>query len=109
MARPKGVKNKLPNVQKEVVEVIKEIFVTKEILVPEKKLEGFELYKALKDAGFFQGGIGQFMEDINGTEKVYLPHASEIYQSFAQDPQGWDIVRDYLARAFLELKDKNGR
>lgn len=98
-----------PDLQQQVVEVIKEVFITKEVIIPEKKLEGFQLYKALKDSGFFQGGVGQFMEDVNGTEKVYIPHASEIYQSFAQDPQGWDTVRDYLARAFLEIKDQNGK
>lgn len=123
MARSKGIKNKMNtpiqkewlgkevdmplNVRPKTIEVIKEVFITKE--VEKSQLEGFELYKALKDVGFFQGGQGQFMEDVNGIEIVYIPHASEIYQSFAQNPEGWDIVRDYLARAFLELKDKNGR
>lgn len=106
--RPKGFSPKKKDVQEQLVEVLKEVFIEKIkiIEVPQEQLKGFDLYLALKNQGFPQGGIGQFQEDINGTEKVYLPHASEIYTQFAQDPVGWDTIRDYLARAYLEIKQK---
>ena len=88
-----------PFFQEELVKVIERI-----VEVPVPQLSDWDLYKALKDAGFYQGGIGQFMEDPQGTEVVYLPHASEIYAQFAQNPEGWGVIRDYLARAFLELQ-----
>lgn len=90
------------DVQQQVVEIIKEVIITKEVEKPQ--LRDFDLYKALKEAGFPQGGIGQYMESPLTAEKVYMPHASEIYAQFAQDPQGWDIIRDYLALAFIELR-----
>lgn len=104
--RPKGFSPKKADVQEQVVEAIREVFIEKIkiIEVPAPELKGFELYLALKNQGFPQGGIGQFQEDINGTERVYLPHASEIYAQFAQNPDGWDTIRDHLARAYLELK-----
>lgn len=96
------------DVQKQVVETIREIIVEKEIIkeVPVKQLSDFDLYYALKQVGFPQGGIGEFMESPLTDEKVYLPHASEIYTQFAQDPAGWNVIRDYLARAFLEVKQR---
>ena len=114
----KGVKHKKDctrplkpkDVQAQVVEIIKEVLIEKEIVreVEKPPLSDFDLYKALKDKGFFQGGVGQYMESPLTDEKVYLPHASEIYASFAQDPSGWEIIRDYLARAYLDLKVRNG-
>lgn len=101
MAKPRK-----KDIQSQVTEVLKEIIIEKIVEVPRHELSDFDLYKALKDAGMPQGGIGQSMEDPNGTEKVYLPHASEIYSQFAQDPRGWEIIRDYLARAYLELQKR---
>lgn len=87
----------------QIVEIIREVPIIREVFVEKTQLEGFELYKALKDKGFTQGGQGQYQEDMNGIEKVYIPHASEIYQSFAQNPEGWDIITKHLARAYLEI------
>jgi len=95
-------------------EKIKEVIVEKEIIkevirtVPEKRLEGWELYKALKDKGYFQGGIGQIMNDVNSTESAYVPEVSEVYTSFVLDPDGWGDVRDALCREWIKMKDKYG-
>jgi len=87
-------------------EKIKEVIIEKEIVktVPEPRLEGWELYKALKDKGFFQGGMGQWMEDPNGTERVYVPHVSEVYGYFIGDPEKWEQLKDHMIRAYLELQ-----
>lgn len=94
-----------PDVQQQVVEVLKEVFIERIKEVPQPRLEGYELYAKLNDLGFYQGGVGEYMESVSSTDRVYLPHASEIYASFAQDPQGWAVIRDYLARAFIELHE----
>lgn len=123
MARPKGSKNKpkenppkkewkgkavnipvnlKPDIQEKIVEVIKEVI--KE--VPEKKLGGFELYVEMKNAGFPQGGVGTWQEDYNGTERVYIPHPSEVYQMFLANPEQWDAMRDAICREWL--RNRNG-
>lgn len=106
--RPLNIYGSYPkpqDVQQQVVEVLKEVFIERIKEVPQPRLEGYELYAKLKQLGFFQGGVGEYMESVSSTDRVYLPHASEIYASFAQDPQGWDVIRDYLARAFIELHE----
>ncbi|MDE2232920.1 MAG: hypothetical protein KGJ90_02195 [Patescibacteria group bacterium] len=87
--------------QKEIVEVIKEIIVR----VPEPRLEGFELYKTLKDKTRFpQGGsMGQWMEDPNGFEVVYAPSYQEIITFFMADPEKMNQMRDAVIRAYIEL------
>lgn len=69
-----------------------------------KELKGFELYRELKARGFPQGGVGSFMEDPNGTEKVYVPHPSEIYASFVGDPSQWNALRDAMIQVWLKNK-----
>ena len=109
MARTKGSKNKpkaetndgelvIPPQSKEVIrEVIK--------YVPEPRLEGFELYRALKNKGYYQGGSeGQWIEDPNGTERVYVPSPSELYTSFLGEPEKWLALRDAIIRAYIELQ-----
>ncbi len=88
------------HIQKEVVETIREI--TK--YVPEPRLEGFELYKALKDKGYFQGGMGQTIEDPQGTETVYIPHYTELLTYFNGDPDKMERMRDAIIRAYIELQ-----
>ena len=90
--------------QKEIVETIKEVIK----YIPEPRLEGWELYKALRDAGFYQGGIGQTMENVNGTDRAYIPEVSEIYGAFVLDPQGWGNVRDALCREWIEVRRTYG-
>lgn len=80
----------------EIREVIKE--------VPEPRLEGFPLYKALKNKGFFQGGQGYNLEDPNGIEIVYVPHPQEVISYFIGDPPTWDKLRDAIIRAYIELQ-----
>ena len=87
-------------IAREVVETIREVIK----YVPEPRLEGFALYKALKDKGFFQGGMGAYMEDANGTEQVYVPHATELYTYFLGDPAKWESLRDAMIRAYIELQ-----
>jgi len=106
MSRPKGSKNKkLVDVPERsdgdlpIPEKIKEVIIEKEIIkevirtVPEPRLEGY-----------FQGGMGQWMEDPNGTERVYVPHVSEVYGYFIGDPEKWEQLKDHMIRAYLELQ-----
>ena len=97
-----------PDLQQQVVEIIKQVIVEKEVVreVEKPQLTDFDLYKALKDSGYIKGGMGQVMQSPLTDESVYLPLPSELYNQFAQDPSGWDIVRDHLARAWLELQRK---
>lgn len=90
-----------PDVQKRVVEVIREVINTVEIEAP--KLEGFELYSRLKDTGYFQGGTGYYMENPNGIDKVYVPTAQEVISFFTGNPEKWDLMRDGIIRAYLEI------
>ena len=90
---------KVSDIQERIVEVIKEVVVQ----VPEPRLEGFELYKKLAEKGFYQGGMGQWMEDVNGTERVYIPHPTEVITYFIGDPDKWDLMRDAIIRAYIEL------
>ncbi len=85
--------------QKEIVETIREIVK----LVPEPRLEGFELYRALKEKGFPQGGGGENMEDVNGTEIVYIPTYGEVIAFFIADPNKMYQMRDAVIRAYIEL------
>jgi hypothetical protein len=96
----KKVAQEARQIAKEVVETIKEVIK----YVPEPRLEGFALYKALKDKGYYQGGMGMYMEDMNGTEKVYVPHTSEVYAYFLGDPDKWEALRDAMIRAYIELQ-----
>jgi hypothetical protein len=85
---------------------VKEVIVEKIIEVPEKKLKGFELYRKLKELRFPQGGMGQWWENPNGTDKVYVPRPEELYTMFIGDPQAWDELRDTLARTWIEISVK---
>lgn len=111
-APPKGLEDivdplPLENIEiREIrVEVPVEKVVIKEVIkyVEKPRLEGYELYARLRDMGYYQGGIGMTMENPNGIDKVYIPEASEIYPSFAIDPDKWNIVRDSLCRVWIEL------
>lgn len=92
------------DVQQQITEIIKEIIVERIVEVPEPRLEGFELYKALKEKGFYQGGQGRFMEDPNGIETVYIPLPDEIYTYFIGDPSKWEQFTDAMIRAYIELQ-----
>ena len=104
--RPRKLDINKPDVQTQVVEIIKEVLITKEIPIESPQLEGFTLYKALKDNGFPQGGIGQNIEDPNSTEQAYIPEVSEVYQAFLLDPMGWGNVRDALCREWIKHKQE---
>ena len=70
-------------------------------------LKGMELYKALKEAGYPQGGVGNWYLDPSTGEKYYIPQPSEIYTEFIADPSIWEEVGDTLARLWLEKSLKN--
>ncbi len=116
MGRPKGSKNKASIPHGGTTEVIKEVIIEKPIevikeivverLVEKKELSGFDLYKKLKDAGFPQGGIGAFEEDLISPEKVYIPHISEVYGQFIADPKDWDKLRDAMCRVWIDKSKK---
>ncbi len=86
--------------QKEIVEVFKEIVK----YIPEPRLEGFALYKALKEKGYYQGGGGYEMEDPNGIERAYIPTYQEVITNFIGDPDLMDKMRDSVIRAYIELQ-----
>lgn len=67
-------------------------------------LEGYALYKSLKDVGFPQGGSGDWLYNPETDEKVYVPHPSELINTYVADPKQWDSVRDILARQWIENK-----
>lgn len=64
----------------------------------------FKLYKELQKKGFPQGGIGQFIQDPNTNDKVYVPQPGEIYAQFILDPEGWQKVTDALAGVWIESR-----
>lgn len=89
------------NTQKQIVEVIKEVLTTIEVERP--VLEGFELYAQLRDTGYPQGGVGQYVENVNGIDKAYIPHPHEIIDHFLGDPELWEKMRDGIIRTYLEV------
>lgn len=110
MGRPKGSKNK-PKVQVSVppVDAPKDIVsgVVKTIpdTEPAPELQAFELYRTLRDAGFPQGGVGNWLYNEFGTDKVYVPHASEVYNQFVADPDGWEKMTEAMARVWLWMRN----
>jgi len=90
---------KAAQVQKEIVEVFTEVVK----YIPEPRLEGFELYRALEQKGFPQGGSGQIMEDPNGTTKAYIPTYGEVIAFFMADPEKMEQMRDAVIRAYIEI------
>lgn len=79
-----------------IVEIVREVAVEKPVL------EGFALYKKLKDERYPQGGMGEWWEDPNGTDKVYVPRPEEIYTHYLGNKQEWDELRDALVRVWIE-------
>jgi hypothetical protein len=117
MSRPKGSKNKpkkervveIDGIQlkaKDIVDsdidstsveplaVLKGIYAT----------EGVFLFKALKDSGFPQGGVGNWVHV--GDERVYVPNAQEIYSQFVSDPEGWMGMTEAMARVWIKNSEK---
>lgn len=64
----------------------------------------FHLYKTLKDAGFPQGGAGAFMIHPETDERVYIARPEEIYAQYLADPKGWEMLTDFMAKAWIENK-----
>ena len=60
-----------------------------------------ERYKALKEAGFPQGGRGNWIQDPNSDSKYYIPNPDEIYSQFLGDPEHWRKLTDTLAEAWI--------
>lgn len=89
-------------------EVIKEVLVEKivHVQVEKKLLKDWALWKALKDAGYPQGGGGNYYEAHDSFEKAYVARPEELYSHFLGDPEAWDLLRDTLARAWLEFSMK---
>lgn len=103
MGRPKGSKNK----PKEVTNLARVTSVAEtEIAFNEPNehgaITGNALYKAIKDAGFPQGGVGNWL-DVNN-ERLYIPHTSEVYNQFIADPDGWVLMTESMLRVWLEQK-----
>lgn len=86
--------------QEKIVEVLREVVQ----YVPEPRLEGYELYAALKDKNYHQGGSGQYMENPNGIDSVYIPTYQELITSFIGNPDVMDKMRDAIIRAYIELQ-----
>lgn len=98
--KKRGRPSKKPDAQTQAVQAIKEVIK----FVDKPQLEGYELYKSLRDLNFPQGGGGHWLEDPNGLEKVYVPEVSEVYGQFIMDPAQWEEVRDALCREWIRIK-----
>lgn len=85
--------------QAQVAQAIKEVIK----FVDRPELEGYELYKALENTGYFQGGSGYYIENPNGLDKVYVPTAPEVVSFFAGDPDKWELMRDGIIRAYIQI------
>jgi hypothetical protein len=85
--------------------IVEEIVVVQEIPMT-KPLEGIDLYKALKEAGFLQGGQGTWFIDPITDKKYYMPTPDELYASFIGDPEQWNSLRDALCRAWIANRQK---
>lgn len=95
MARTKGAKNK-PKVTQTTPPTIVEI----EIDIPEEK----SIWQLLKEAGFPQGGSGNWLKDPKTDEKYYIPHPSELYQLYIGDPTDWEKMSMAMAKVWLQNK-----
>lgn len=109
MGRTKGSKNKV-KAEKPTAEhkfdkpQILEASITLAADEAPKQLDGWNLYKALSDAGFPQGGVGNWMSNEDGTQKVYIPHPSEVYNQFIANPSEWETMGAAMCRVWLENK-----
>lgn len=69
-------------------------------------MERYNLYLSLKKAGFPQGGSGNYIQDPDSSEKVYVPTSGEIYSMFLADPDGWQSMTDCLAQVWIDNSKK---
>lgn len=100
--KKRGRPPKKPDVQQKVVEVLREVIVE----IEKPQLDGYDLYLKLRDTGYFQGGSGQYVEDPNGIDRVYVPTAQEVITFFTGDPEKWDLMRDGIVRAYLDIYEE---
>lgn len=117
MVQPKGPKNKddtraevAAKIQKttgyEVKVVRPKTMEEEEVFVEDvpKVLDGWDLYDALRAKGFPQGGVGNWMYNEFGTDKVYVPHPSEIYNQYIADPGDWELMTIAMSRVWLNIR-----
>lgn len=100
--KKRGRPAKKPDAQTQVAQTIKEVIK----FVDKPELEGYELYLQLRETGYFQGGGGQYLEDPNGIDKVYIPTAPEVVSFFAGDPEKWEEMRDGIVRVYLQIYER---
>lgn len=62
----------------------------------------YNLYLALKNAGYPQGGSGGYIQHPDTNDKVYVPLPSELYNHFTSDPKEWEDVVDALAKVWID-------
>lgn len=67
-------------------------------------LEGYELYAELRDNGFPQGGVGNWIFNIHGTQKAYIPHPSEVYQQYIANPDDWEVMTAAMSNVWLQQR-----
>lgn len=87
-------------------EIIEAIQKGEPVLIPVQPtdLEGIELYRALKEHGFPQGGQGSYMSDPQTAERFYIPKPDEIFNQFLANPEGWQNLVDVMSRAWIANK-----
>lgn len=95
-----------PDIQQQIVEGIREVFVERIIRLPEERLSGYALYKKLAQTGFPQGGGGTIVLNEEGTDSAYIPRPEELYNSFIGNAEHWQVLIDSLARAWIENSEK---
>lgn len=69
-------------------------------------MDRYTLYLKLKNAGYPQGGSGNYLSHPDKDEKVYIPTSGEIYTMFIGDPEQWEKMTDCLAQVWIDNSKK---
>lgn len=120
MSRPKLPRDEQGNIVRQKVEstsaptafieepkeIFKEIIIERIVEVEKPLLKDLALWKELANKGFPQGGSGNWIVDPDDGNKYYVPQPSELYQSFVNDPEGWNDVGEALGRVWVDKNKK---
>ncbi len=95
--------------KKKAIQAVKDLSEGKSILVPSQRQpeSRFDLYKRLKEAGYPQGGGGQYMGDPDSNVKVYIPTYQELLTHYVADPKDWELMVDAITKVWINNKNGN--
>lgn len=103
MGRRKGSKNKPKKEVSQITKVTNEYLSKTWVEDTLKKIDLKSIWQQLKEAGFPQGGVGNWLQGEN--DRYYIPSPSEIYQHFIADPAGWEDMSKAMATVWLNRKN----